>query len=66
MCCEVNQLLTAIWSPVAPVEQYRCPGSGDRSDHVASFTLVVHAHDRRQSYSVFENVHEVNVAALRR
>ena len=62
VCCEVNQLLTAIRSPIASVEQHGCPRSGDGGDHIARFAVVFDAHDRWQLRAVLKNVHESNLA----
>ena len=57
MCSEVNQLLTAVWSPVASVEQNRCPVAGHGSDDVARFAVVTDTGDCGKLCSVFEDVH---------
>ena len=61
MGSEVNQLLTTIWSPVASVEQHRCPVTGDRSHHVPSFTVMAGSHNRWELCPVLEDMHDENV-----
>ncbi len=57
VCCEVNQLLTAIWSPIASVEKHRCPMTGNRCNHVASFAIVADACNRRKFRTVLKDMH---------
>lgn len=61
MCCEVNQLLTAIWSPIASVEQHRSPRARNGGNHVARFAFVVYAHDCWQLCAVLQDVHTEKV-----
>ena len=62
MSCEVNQLLTAIWSPIASVEQDDRPMPGDRSDHVTRVAFVIDALNCWKFRSVLKDEHGGNVS----
>ena len=64
MRCEVNQLLTAVWSPIASVQEDRGPVACNRGDHVSRFAFVVLAHDGGELRSVLQNLHGVNLASV--
>lgn len=57
MSCEVNQLLTAIWSPIASVEQDGRPMPGNRSDHVTRVAFVIDALNCWKFRSVLKDEH---------
>ena len=54
VCVEVNQLLTAVRSPVTPVEQDNGPGSGAEAGQVDSVAVHVLRIDGGESLSHFE------------
>jgi len=52
---KVNQLLTAIWSPIAPVEQNRCPRIGGQFTDSSVVAFEVLAGNHRHQRSVVEH-----------
>lgn len=52
---EVNQLLTAVRSPVTPVQQHRTPGVGHQVGDIDAVLVEVLGRDGGQSVSVVEH-----------